>query len=508
MYRMTQLLGSSAFAALLAAAPASADVTPQQVWDNLQAYLDGFGYAVSGTETTDGDRLTITGFALSMDLPEGEGAMGFAADEIVLTGMDDGSVSVSFPGEMPITLKVRPEDAEPVDLVVNYRQSGLGIIVSGVPDAMVYDYSADSLGLMLAELVVDGAPVGRDMVRFDIAMENVAGQSTVALGEMIGITQAMTMDSLSYDFAFSAPDVAGSGLYSGRMTDLALDGASTTPAEMGSETPSMMLAEGFEAKGGLTHSGGAMKFSVTEAGKTTSGETSTESGAFRAAMSAEAISYDISAKGVDISLSTPDFPFPVAASMAENSFNITLPVAAAETPQDMALGVTLGGFTMSDMLWNIFDPARVLPRDPATVSFDLVGTATPFVNMFDPVAMAMLEQSGGLPGEINTLTLRDLQVEALGARLSGSGDFTFDNSDPVTFEGMPAPEGAVSLNLTGGNALIERLIAMGVLSRDGAMGARMMLSMFSVPGKGVDSLQSDIVVKGDGQVLANGQRIR
>ncbi len=218
--------------------------------------------------------------------------------------------------------------------------------------------------------------------------------------------------------------------------------------------------------------------------------------------------YDVRSTDVALNMSTPDLPFPVSAQMAESAFNMTLPLAAAEEPQDMALGLTLGGFTMSDMLWNIFDPNNALPREPATIAVDLEGTVTPFVNLFDPEAVAMLEQTGGVPGELNTLTLNDLTVDAVGSKLTGSGDFTFDNSDLETFDGMPAPAGTITFNLDGGNALLDRLIEMGLLAQQDAMGARMMMSMFSVPGNGEDSLKSTIEVKKNGQILANGQRIR
>ena len=49
---------------------------------------------------------------------------------------------------------------------------------------------------------------------------------------------------------------------------------------------------------------------------------------------------------------------------------------------------------------------------------------------------------------------------------------------------------------------------MGFVSANDAMGARMMMGMFAVPGEGEDSLKSRIEINGQGQILANGQRIR
>ena len=61
--------------------------------------------------------------------------------------------------------------------------------------------------------------------------------------------------------------------------------------------------------------------------------------------------------------------------------------------------------------------------------------------------------------------------------------------------------------MVGANALIEKLIGMGLLSEDDAMGARMMMGMFAVPA-GDDTLTSKIEVNDEGHVLANGQRLK
>ncbi|MFC3119058.1 DUF2125 domain-containing protein [Jhaorihella thermophila] len=120
----------------------------------------------------------------------------------------------------------------------------------------------------------------------------------------------------------------------------------------------------------------------------------------------------------------------------------------------------------------------------------------------------MLEQTGMPPGELHALTINDLRLSAAGAAVTGKGDFTFDNSDLQSFGGVPRPEGTVKLQIIGANGLIDRLIQMGLVSEDEAMGFRMMLGMLAVPGDGPDTLNSTIEVNEQGQVLANGQRIK
>ena len=55
--------------------------------------------------------------------------------------------------------------------------------------------------------------------------------------------------------------------------------------------------------------------------------------------------------------------------------------------------------------------------------------------------------------------------------------------------------------------IVDKLVAMGLIPEDQAMGARMMMGMFAVP-SGEDELTSKIEFKEDGGVYANGQRIQ
>ncbi|HKK96878.1 MAG TPA: DUF2125 domain-containing protein, partial [Marivita sp.] len=65
-----------------------------------------------------------------------------------------------------------------------------------------------------------------------------------------------------------------------------------------------------------------------------------------------------------------------------------------------------------------------------------------------------------------------------------------------------------TFSVSGANALIDKLISMGVLTSEDAMGARMMMGMFAVPGDAPDSLNSTITINEQGHVLANGMRIQ
>ena len=126
--------------------------------------------------------------------------------------------------------------------------------------------------------------------------------------------------------------------------------------------------------------------------------------------------------------------------------------------------------------------------------------------MMDPAQEDAMMQSN-MPIELSEVTLSDLEISAAGARATGAGAFTFDNSDMVTFAPLPRPEGEVSVQINGLNALLDNLVTMGLIPAEELMAPRMMMGMFA-RSTGDDQLESRLEVTADGQVLANGQRIR
>ncbi|EPX87043.1 DUF2125 domain-containing protein [Salipiger mucosus] len=496
-------------AAAMLAGPALADVTPDQVWSDLRGYLESSGYTVAATETTEGDTLTVSDVTLTVPMDEEGDELTVTMDRIAFTDAGDGTVDVDFPATMPITITAEDEDGEPVEAQIDYTQEGLEMLVSGDPGALTYAYSAETLRLALSRLVVEGEELDREAVRAEARFGPVEGETSVTTAEGTReIAQTMALGDFVYDVAAANPeDDEGSFSLSGTMRGVSGESTSTLPEEM-PEDPAAVLAAGLSGTGSFSHEGGRVAFSFEDEEDSGGGEITSEAASLEVDFSGDAIAYAMSGQMLDYSLSGSGLPFPVNVSMETLALNIAAPLAESDQPEDVAMGLTLGGFTMSDMIWNIFDPGQVLPRDPATVAMDMTGTVTPQVNLYDPADMAQLETGEVVPAELNALTLNSLTIDAAGLQVAGEGAFTFDNSDTETFDGMPRPDGEVTVRVTGANALIDRLIQMGLLTERDAMGARMMLSMFGVPGDSPDTLTSTIEVNEQGHVLANGQRIQ
>ena len=153
----------------------------------------------------------------------------------------------------------------------------------------------------------------------------------------------------------------------------------------------------------------------------------------------------------------------------------------------------------------MFDPAGSLPHDPATLIIDTKGKARLTVDITDEAQSAALGDAP--PGELHALELTELKAKIAGAELTGAGALTFDNSDTTTFGGLPLPTGRIDLKLVGANALLDKLIAMGLIPEDQAMGFRMMAGMFTTVAEGTDTLTSTLEFKEKG-FFANGQRLQ
>ncbi|MHA6326168.1 DUF2125 domain-containing protein [Roseivivax sp. CAU 1753] len=503
--RIRALLGGTASLLIVGTQPVLADVTPEQVWEGFRTYLETSGYTVSADRNDAGGNVVVAGLTATMAMPEENGALVFEASEVVFEDQGDGTVLILFPESMPITITTDTDDEPETVVSLDYSHSGLAIVASGTEAKTRYDLSADRLGIDLAGITVDGTPLPEEMGNGSFAMAGMSGSMSLDYGDLLQVTQAMEIAELSYGVSFTDPETGDTGNLSGALTEVAMEGSGDIPEIKPDLTGEALIKAGLKARATFSYATGQSQFSGTSDGDAAEGQSSSSGGSFAFALSEDGMQYDVGTENLQMSATVPDLPFPVSASADRIQLAFSVPVMASDDPQDFKLLLQLAGLEMADVIWSMLDPQEILPRDPATLIVDVTGQVTTFLSILDPEAM---EAADGAPGEVNSVTINALQLMAAGAEMKGEGAFTFNNDDLETFDGMPAPTGEATLSLEGGNALIDKLIEMGIMSEEDAMGARMMISMFSVPGGGADRLTSTVTITEEGQILANGQRIR
>jgi hypothetical protein len=243
----------------------------------------------------------------------------------------------------------------------------------------------------------------------------------------------------------------------------------------------------------LTHAGSRMSID----GMTPDGPLQLEStvggGGMAAAFSPDGFSYGVSSTDVSMTVTPPGLPIPIALSAAELGSEFGMPLAEGEQgPFNM--GINIQDLAVDDSLWALFDPTGQLPRDPATVQLDMSGEAVVLANLVDPAAMENLNGPPFLP---NTLDLSTLLVSVAGAELRGEGAVEW-----ASILVNPIPVGEVTLELDGGFALLDKLVALGFVPPGQVAMVRGMAGAVAQP-VGDDQLRSEIEFT-EGGILANG----
>lgn len=490
---------------LALAAPAHADVTAEDVWGDWQAYVTGFGYAIAGQERRDGDLLVVENVTIS----GGSGAESVETtlriDSLSFTENGDGTVAIGFPQSMPLEMTATDVGGIVTKTTMDYRQTGLSMTASGTPTELVYDYAADAMSIATTALEVNGDILGAD-AGVEASLQNLSGRSTSTLAAMRNIAQTITAENVTYTLNSIDPATETKGSLTGSSRAVQFDGTNAMPLSVVQASDmNELLKAGFSLDGTFTYQDNTTNVATETPQGPFAMTFASDNGTLDVTMGEAGLTYVARQSDLKADVTTTGFPVPLQFAVADAAINLTMPLQKSDTPDDIALGFNLGGFTMSDVLWGVFDPTGQLPRDPATVLVDLTGKARLLFDFLDPAAALQAADPNAAPAEFESLDINRLMIALAGAELTGNGAFTFKN-DPAS--GSSTPVGGVNVKLVGGNGLLDKLVALNLVPEQDAMGARLMMGLLAVPGQEPDTLTSKIEVNEDWHIFANGQRIQ
>jgi hypothetical protein len=214
--------------------------------------------------------------------------------------------------------------------------------------------------------------------------------------------------------------------------------------------------------------------------------------------------YNYTAGAGNFSIASPTIPFPMNIGFGGLAFDVKFPLKTSDAPVPFTFLMKMQEFTLPPEVWGMMDPTGQLPQDPATLVIDTAGS----IRLLQDFTASPTPGEVPPPPELHSLSIREMQLKMVGADLTGNGDLTFDLTDTTTFGGVPAPTGALNFQLVGGNGLLDKLAAMGLVPEDQLMGARMMMGMFATMATdGSDSMTSTVEFKNKG-LFVNGQQLQ
>ena len=515
---MRNFIGGVAVAtAGLAAQSAAADVSAEDVWENMMAPYKALNAEIVAEPVREGDRLIVENLTVRFGFDEGVGQVLLTTNGVTFEENGDGTVSVLYPekAEMEARLEDTLDDAsEALILTLETNGAALEQIASGEPGDVIHS-------VVYRDVVQDmrltfPASVGGTDIGVNVRAASGEGTYRVTEGDLVSMSTGYAYDAVDImtivEEMVESPDgddpIMTRNETVQHMTGLKLDFEAALPKGVLSiMNLSQGLRDGFRL--GLRSTVESSRAKEAHYVDGVQVETLTvESGAQDVEMRLDraglAINGDI--KELASALTGQLMPVTTAIGIAEVEARFSMPVNRTDGPGEMIVALSLDGLELDDGSWSMLDPGGALPRDPAALGFDATFAVEVLVDLLDIDARQSVADAQVFL--LQGLDLRNLLLKVAGARLTGDADVAFDNDDLETYDGLPAPEGMVNLVLEGGNALLDRLVDARLLPEDQAGGVRMMMGLFAVKGEGEDTLTSTIEMKPGGVIEANGQRVR
>ncbi|OUD09566.1 hypothetical protein BVC71_06865 [Marivivens niveibacter] len=491
--------------AILTAPAAFADVSAEQVWEDWQSQIVRSASIKlnSESETYENGVLTITG--LSYGSNQDGVTINSNLGDVIFTENADGTVEITLQENMVFTITGGAGDEE-MNITADLTLNGAEIIASGDDSAITYDASVDRY-LIAMNFVLDGdQPESFDL---RTTLTDVTGTSTSGTDdEGQSLDYDLNIGALEYVMALEPTD-GGTVDIAGQVNDLSAAGSNYNPTAAIEGPAEMALQNGltsaFNASWGFARS--FINIDSPESKLTILSES--QSSATDFAVDASRINASVESKGHELRVVTDAMPMEFAMTADTYGFNMLMPLSRSDDAQDYAMGLNLENIRMGDAIWAMADPSNALSHDPITLQLDLSGQAKLFFDAIDPDQYEFMMRMNDMEsfGELLSLNLNNLLIAFGGAQLTGTGAFTFDNSDLTTFDGMPRPTGSATIKGSGIDALMTDLETSGLPVQDAIMGARMMMGMFT-QATGDDQVETTLEITDDAQILLNGQRIR
>lgn len=489
---------------LLSAGVAQADLTADQVWQSWQDGAAAAGLTMAADSMArDGAVLRLSG--VSVARADG-GQVNIA--RIALTEAADGSVSVELPEAVAAVLSPASGKAG-----FSLVQEGLTLTLreGDTPGAMSYDLRANRLDGSFTSGDGDPAAGTETFSNFHAGLQGLALAGATSPGDPARTTLRMTAAVLAYEVSMSSQPLDSSSVQSSTSDDveisldLALPAAMPLLAIAGLGDLAQALRDGMTAR--LAISQGVTKQTDRTTDPYLDYDLAITSlpGTSVITLDRNGAALEGQVEGGALVGTFGDMPEgAVQATFGAFDMLLRMPVLDNAGGDDFALRLGLADLSLADGVWDMFDGARVFPRDPASLRLDLAGKAR-----LDILGMVEDDMAGRAPDparmpQILTLDLRELALSLAGARLTGQGAFAFATGA----DGVPVPDGRATLGLTGANALLDGAVAAGLATADDVGGLRMLMGMFLRPGDAPDSLTSEVEARPDGSVLVNGMRLK
>lgn len=473
---------------LLPIPSAAQPLDPKDAWAALDAFVTGAGGRLSsssGLERAGGAMLapdTVLSFGSGFEMDLGTVRLEPRGDEVALIPPPVFTLRISA-GDPAIRSVYEISHNGEFQLALNPETVALGL-----------DF--DELGFRQTEATQLGQPLDEAL---DGAFTGLSGRLGMTLAAPYGISGAIQAAGLRYDHSASIPSTPVPQDSTSRSEDLRLE-LDVRGMGVFDHTPgwvSRAFADGFSAR--FLATSGVSETRVNNAmGQPETGfDSIIDSSRAELVLADGALSLRSSGEGVGFDLRAPGLAG--ASTMDSAAFGFDMPLII--TPDDRRFGASLSLQEMvlaPELLAAI--GAQEFAGETASLDIDLHGNGRWLVEITDN------PEPDRQPFDFSSFALNTLAARLGAASLTGGGSFTLMPgafAESMTAGRPPVGEGEFTFELTGGNTILDRLAAAGLIPPDQQFIARMMLNAMG-RSVGEDRLRSDIRIARTGEITVNG----
>jgi hypothetical protein len=493
MRALTRPAGAALAALLMGTTAVHADVTAEEVWQSIVGYYSGIGQTLSTeSKTMTGDTLVVSG--VEVKGKDGDAQVSLRVPEMRFRETGDGRVEIAASEKISGRISGPRGAASAASTGVEITQTDLKVVVSGNAGDMTYDYAVPNLVVATA----GAEAVGREVpLSFKVTLADGRGKTRMTGTATRVLDNDAAFGTMSFEVAKpAAKDGTGAMTTTGTLRNLRAVTGVHIPDGVDLNDMEKAIAAGYRLEARMQFASGNVSSDLKEASGTTNVQAGLADGRVTLSMSQAGVATELGTGPSRVVVQVPSLPVPAEVGLDGMTTKFALPVETAGAVGPFTIVQRLTGLTLSEGIWAMFDPGAALPHDPMTFVLDLSGTMKIADNIF---ADRPADKAGTLPAEVETLSLNELKLSAVGADIAGAGAGRIINGGAA-----PRPVGAADFEVKGLNALFDRLVAMQLVPQEQAMGMRMMMAMFTVP-TGEDSAKSRIEADEAGDVRVNGQ---
>lgn len=495
----------TALAALMSAQPALADVSALDVWNNGAALFEALGGEQQGELVRDGNRVTVVDHIVTFDLPMGAGKVSIALSSYEMVE-ENGAVAIVYPDGMGIALDASITGEGDISATLELQGMAITTQATGDPGAISYLTEAGPSSVVLTDLDLPGELSSTATFQVDftsyVTETRIIEDVLLVIYSRSEIGRSTSRSEFDDGFGFTTTTISENGPSVGTINmGLIPGGADILNLSAALRDGMYLSAESY----GESIMSETVSLLDGEIFQDQHYEAVNVTGRFLLDSSQLALGAEIGSGFLEFQ---QQFMTPPAFGIDWHgvSFDLAGPILRSDEPQPFRIGLGLDDLRLGPTIWALFDPEKVLPRDPGSLEIETRGRLTLDADLPNFLALPELGGRQEASVQVTEIEIERFGVSALGVTADSTGSFGLDYEGYSVFPGVPWPEGAGQAEIRGLNGLIDALIDKGLIGSEEALGLRLMISLGTIV-SGDDILTSEIEFTEDGRIIANGQPI-